>query len=74
MTKEKDGGPAFPIQGSGHDRDNQFRLSILNTGMSLRDWFAGMVICNADWNKVDAEEGARMAYVISDAMLKERER
>jgi hypothetical protein len=36
---EKDGGPAFPFE---YD-DAQFG-KMAHTGMTLRDWFAGMVI------------------------------
>ncbi len=61
----KDGGPAFP---QGKDTNGA-------EGMSLRDWFAGMVLAGSlsDVSKsrlVIAEN----AYDIADAMLRNRNR
>ena len=60
-----DGGPAFPYDNAdeGH------------AGMSLRDWFAGMamhqIFVGGGWSEY--KNVAREAYVIADAMLKEKE-
>ena len=62
----KDGGPAFPSPG--------YVTSI--TGMSLRDWFAGMalkeILLSGGWGEY--ETLAKGAYIIADAMIKEREK
>ena len=69
MSK-RDGGPAFPLQDA-----NTFTL---NTGMSLRDWFAGMALQGAlagrrTW-PTDAEDVlAEKCYKIADAMLIHKE-
>lgn len=39
-TPINDGGPAFACVGTGHEG----QPSHLQEGMSLRDWFAGMII------------------------------
>ncbi len=78
MTKDT-GGPAFPRPVSGNpDHD----------GMTLRDWFAGQALsgmtgagtefmnalCKRAKERGISEEelGAKMAYVLADAMLAER--
>ena len=66
----RDGGAAFPLQDS-----NTFTL---NTGMSLRDWFAGMALqgyaSNTDENCTAPEKLAEWAYADADAMLKVRDK
>jgi hypothetical protein len=75
---QQDGGPAFPqhdlsAYGIGPCEDG-------NTGMTLRDWFAGQalagVCANHAWGDnfrpSDAEHNARAAYACADAMLKAR--
>ena len=64
----RDGGAAFPLQDA-----NTFTL---NTGMSLRDWFAGMALsgirsCGAERSPDKASE---WAYQDADAMLKARDK
>jgi hypothetical protein len=57
-----DGGPAFPRTGWPNE-----------TGMTLRDYFAAKAMqALAQGNYFDAT--ARQAYMIADAMLRERER
>ena len=74
MTCEKDGGLAFPdpARAGGHCMD---------TGMTLRDWFAGQALVgiinacamDARQNGERTEEMfARKAYSIADAMLEAR--
>ena len=72
MTKRDDGGPAFPA------------LSMPGgVGMSLRDYFAAAAIDRAatieaiervdfDSSTWDSARIAKLAYVIADAMLWER--
>ena len=67
-----DGGPAFPNTGN-----IAWELKP-NSGMTLRDWFAGMALAHPYTN--DDGEGeipdchaiAGYAYFIADAMLAER--
>jgi len=68
MSERNDGGPAFPI-GSGDVRDP--------CGMTLRDWFAGMVLVgiNVDPDHESSpEDRAKWAYFDADAMLAERDK
>lgn len=65
-----DGGPAFPTPGL--QADEAFN------GMSLRDYFAGLVLQAAVRNAGDVGDiyGARVAevaYYLADAMLQARE-
>lgn len=62
---------AFPSPDDGRPSDGY--------GMTLRDWFAGQVLAvvlenNADGGCVGtfADEGARVAYHVADAMLAAR--
>jgi hypothetical protein len=71
----EDGGPAFPrtaqMTGSGW-------VTSEGSGMSLRDYFAAKamaaLITNSEWDDRLTNEGgvAQIAYVIADAMLKQR--
>jgi len=69
MSTKKDGGQAFTVPSTG--------TWVGNEGMTLRDWFAGMVLSGAmalpDPN-ISKEEEAAFAYLMADAMLKEREK
>jgi hypothetical protein len=68
---KKDGGPAFPIEDA---------MENIYSGMSLRDWFAGMalqecgIIMPAKFEGCTPQEVAAAAYIIADAMLAEREK
>ena len=69
-----DGGPAFP-----HHHCSYFGTGDDPSGMSLRDWFAGMALqgllaCpyDAPW-KEDSQKVSTSAYEMADAMLKQRE-
>ena len=77
MTHEHNGGPAFPF-GQINETTGQPVNGFYNPGMSLRDWFAGLVlhgICasgsSSDWSN---EMLAKEAYQLSDAMLVQREK
>jgi hypothetical protein len=65
MSKTDDGGPAFPVTWDFVDGE---------TGMSLRDWFAGQAL--AGLAAMDADCGpaglASDAYRLADAMLAAR--
>lgn len=86
MASIKDGGAAFPrpaseFTASGTCSDGNDPVAA-QTGMSLRDWFAGMALqgmisssplCDrTDKKAVNKPEWARQAYKFADAMLDER--
>lgn len=64
---KKDTTPAFPCP-TGTDG------GALQTGMTLRDWFAGQVIGHLEdpSGESEAKDFAKCAYMIADAMMKER--
>ena len=69
MSKENDGGPAFPqdLQGRrGDDPDMQ--------GMSLRDWFAGQAIAGLALDTAPEAAVAEWAYTLAGAMLEARKK
>lgn len=78
---KNDGGSAFPIPDEGQGWGS--------AGMTLRDWFAGQALAGlcaskfiaehaADGGAADGSKGlvagiARRAFMLADAMLKDRE-
>lgn len=77
MTKQNDGGPAFP-------KANKYPCE--QNGMTLRDYFAGQALPQAVAHEI-ALQGTRInpggfryadvahaAYVMADVMLAEREK
>ena len=78
---KNDGGSAFPrptgLHGT-HTSDPTFRITSNAEGMSLRDYFAAtsLTLGEGVWPgghmPENATEIARYAYLIADAMLKER--
>jgi hypothetical protein len=69
MSAPKDGGSAFPTMKSAYQ---------LQSGMTLRDWFAGMALQGevGAWTApIDGNEQtiAERCYRLSDAMLAARE-
>jgi hypothetical protein len=67
------GGPAFPLHRRIYDAENKKFLD--SDGLTMRDWFAGMALTAAMQNMgySDNKVLSKMAYMIADAMLKERE-
>ena len=61
-----DGGPAFPINA------NESADRCIYTGMTLRDWFAGMALQGMAPHIDDEVKAARWCYEMADSMLKER--
>ena len=76
MANKDDGGPAFPqrriyrcSQGIDHE--------VSETGLSLRDWFAGQALAgiasmSGDGFGLSPEDEASWAYQRADAMLRAR--
>jgi len=76
MTEEiNDGGPAFPPQ-IACDADGIYQeVSVygVQSGMSLRDYFAAKAMQALCMNpSATSELVAQAAYLVADAMLKER--
>ena len=76
-----DGGSAFPmVLNVNLDQDHKTLMlgNIQSTeGMSLRDWFAGMIINgyhSADNQTGTDKELAKSAYEAADAMIAQREK
>jgi len=73
-----DGGPAFPTKRMEHVpfRDNpEDGIDVIAEypGLSIRDYFAAQaLIANKGWIVGTADDAARDAYTIADAMLKAR--
>ena len=73
MSKENNGGPAFPVDGSKHHLPAE--------GMSLRDYFAAEAAaalppptdyCGVQETADSYAKWARKAYRMADALLKAR--
>lgn len=70
--------PAFPVQAYPGDGSNPKVRP--NTGMSMRDWFAGKavegILSNPEdsFRDVDFKDAADFAYNIANAMLERREK
>lgn len=79
---EKAGGPAFPVSDSGMTGI----LGLRDPGMTLRDYFAAKALqailpvadnadarCGNEGVQASANDYARSAYCVADAMLRWRE-
>jgi len=84
MSVPTDGGPAFPIPMAFNASSQPVTAGMYFpdvNGMSLRDWFAGQVLCAlVSRNNDDCFSGkgiqlsrAEIAFDYADAMLKARE-
>lgn len=62
---DNDGGPAFPRIDTA--------VSAPQSGMTLRDWFAGQALIALTQTLLDEFMVAHDAYRLADAMLKERD-
>ena len=78
MTTSNNGGPAFPLPSVALPNGTEWGYN----GMSLRDWFAGIVLSQGLWEATQRTDSwderkkftASLAYEIADAMLLEREK
>ena len=72
MSKD-DGGPAFPRNVLDHGHGV---TSTHESGMSLRDWFAGQIACSVMTATLSPDATpdtvAAACYVMADALLKAR--
>ena len=73
MTDKKDGGSAFPIWNPDMNLGET-----AGPGMSLRQWYAGMVLPEILRTAVDAGDAspkrlAKGAFTVADAMIEEEE-
>ena len=73
--KKNDGGPAFPVP-EVYDQVDDIGVPTKESGMTLRDWFAGKAlptVCRPGNSSIKTEDdAAAVCYSIADAMLKER--
>lgn len=73
-----DGGPAFPMPFSTDEHTTPCNASIMQPGMSLRDWFAGQALAGMLVSRayltgeLRHDYAAHDSYVFADAMLAER--
>ncbi len=76
--RKEDGGPAFPTH---EERDcHDHTKHIYHTGMSLRDWYAGMALqgmltrTGVSLSEMlnDDPSVADVAYLVADKMIKAR--
>lgn len=79
MEKKNDGGSAYPIVSKNYVGGGQYEQQV-DSGLSLRDYFAGQTITVLIPKKRDAGfihdplKSAQMAYQIADAMITERDK
>ena len=77
MSKEKDGGAAFPRPLGEAIKEGGLYYSESQSGMTLRDWFAGQAltgwIAAIDGHPLP-EDAAMVAYSYADAMLAARDK
>lgn len=78
---ENDGGPAFPTSQKTRDTTGKHAMVVLQSGMSLRDYFAAQALTsipNRCWDHLNDREvvdaWTSVAYAVADAMLAEREK
>ena len=79
QQKIDDGGPAFPTTpvSHGYAPTTEGAGTGAQAGMTLRDWFAGMVlsnpaICDGNTNSDSILINCEVAYMHADIMLKAR--
>lgn len=72
-SKISDGGPAFPVTVNQVPLNGEHsEIELEHSGMSLRDWFAGMALQGLLVNTPDGNNGVEVcltAYKTADAMI-----
>ena len=72
MTNVNDGGPVFPQKRLYRDSQG-IDYEVQETGMTLRDWFAGQALANRYSQDANNDKRvAKWAYQVADAMLEAR--
>lgn len=74
MSKQDDGGSVFPEPGPRH---GEFGPIPCDSGMTLRDWFAGQALPIVIEELGLGDSAAKIAsycYILADAMLEERKK
>jgi hypothetical protein len=69
---------AFPVSALVYNYDDKAPDTIVNEGMTLRDYFAakamqGMLAACTGWSEQEQERLAKCSYMMADEMLKRRE-
>lgn len=65
--------PAFPISALVYNEQGKDPTTIINDGMTLRDYFAAKAIDECLKSCVGFESAAEEAYMMADAMMKARQ-
>lgn len=74
MSKN-DGGPAFPHTFESYDPSLSSKpIKLVHTGMSLRDWFAGMIANGLAASGSADTEKAERAYKLADKLIEARKK
>jgi hypothetical protein len=78
MSNTNTGGPAFPVSALVYNDDDGDPTTIIQDGMTLRDYFAAkamqaIVSNDATFSTKYVGLAAKDAYVYADAMLKARQ-
>ena len=74
MSKQHDGGPAFPVW----ELNGQGKPEMTGFGMTLRDFLAAKAMQSyladgdASWDEKCRNHCAKLSYQLADAMLKAR--
>jgi hypothetical protein len=72
MSNTNTGGSAFPMHWS--TKEANINVVLENKGMTLRDYFAAKAMEGLLANdNIDAQQIAKAAYIMADAMLKARD-
>lgn len=69
---EGDGGPAFPVEGYCGPAFPREGYSPPQTGMSLRDYFAGQALTGLLADGTASSARVDLAYIVADLMLRAR--
>ena len=74
MSKPNDGGPAFPRSASTDEHNQPCNMYCDQTGMTLRQYYAGQAIIGAAEGPYDPEGASAYAVELADALIAELEK